>query len=179
MEVINPSFRKESIMKRTALMLTAIGILLATVGCGSSQTAQTLEVGLASPSLELASATGGKKLTIDSLKGEVVVLNFWSTSCTVCLNEIDDLKQIHDSGKAKVIGIALDDDSERVQKLVKNRDIQYPVLLGDQATFERFDGYSIPYTLVLDQSQVVRKRFFGRMTEQDLDEVLEKLEKPN
>jgi peroxiredoxin len=165
-------------MKRPLISLFATTLLVSLSSCSSHQPVQPLEVGLTAPSFKLASVTDGDKFTIESLKGTVVVLNFWSTSCSVCLEEIDDLKQIHESGKAKVVGIALDEEKERVQTLVEQRKIQYPVLLGDQETFERFDGYSIPYTLVLDRSQVVRKRFFGRMSERDLDEILQTME-PN
>jgi thiol-disulfide isomerase/thioredoxin len=110
--------------------------------------------------------------------GDVVVLNFWSTSCAVCLQEISRLAAIHESGKVKVIGIALDEDRQRVQSIIEELDIKYPVLIGDQDTFERYDGISIPYNLVLDRSLVVRKRFFGPMSEEDLDVVLRSLDTP-
>ena len=92
------------------------------------------------------------------------------------MKEIPELNAIHESGKAKVVGIALDEDSARVKSVIQDRGISYPVLLGDQDTFERFDGFSIPYTLVLDQTQVVRKRWFGRMSAKDFDEVLQRIQ---
>lgn len=165
-------------MKRPATHLVAAAMLIVMSGCGSQSSVQPLEVGLTAPSLELKRVAGSDTFAIESLKGEIVVLNFWSTSCAVCLQEIDDLKDIHDAGKAKVVGIALDQDGRRVQGVIEKRGIEYPVLLGDQETFERFDGYSIPYTLVLDRAQVVRKRFFGRMSEADLDKVLQSLQQP-
>ena len=145
------------------------------VGCGGSQIIQPLEVGKVIPPLAVESIVDDQELAISSLKGDIVVLNFWSTSCGVCMQEIDDLKQIHETGKVKVVGVALDEDRERVRSVLNKRDVKYPVLMGDQATFERFDGYSIPYTIVIDRSQVVMKRFFGRMSEQDLEEVIASL----
>lgn len=167
-----------STTQQLPIFLFSTAVLAAVFGCSSHTSLPQLEVGLPAPSLELATATGGDTLTIESLKGEIVVLNFWSTSCAVCLQELGDLKEIHESGKAKVVGIALDEDGQRVRNVIDKRSIDYPVLLGDQETFERFDGFSIPYTLIIDRSQVVRKRFFGRMTEEDLDQVLLAIEAP-
>jgi thiol-disulfide isomerase/thioredoxin len=162
-------------MKRHVWTVLLATILSPVCGCGSSPSAVPLEVGGAAPPFELTAVGSGQRFVSESLKGDVVVLNFWSTTCSVCLHEVDDLKEIHDSGKATVVGIALDDDGQRVQRAVEQLGIKYPVLLGDQTTFERFDGFSIPYTLVLDRSQVVRKRFFGRMTARDLDDVLQSM----
>jgi peroxiredoxin len=153
--------------------------VLAFAGCAFHQAVPPLEVGQTVPSFQLASATDNHTMTSDSLEGEVIVLNFWSTSCAVCLQEVKHLEAIHQSGKAKVIGIALDEDRQRVQNIIEKQGIKYPVLIGDQDTFERFDGISIPYNLVLDRSKVVRKRFYGPMSEDDLDEVLQSIESPN
>jgi hypothetical protein len=59
--------------------------------------------------------------------------------------------------------------------MVRQKGIDYRVLMGNQATFERFNGYSIPYTVVLDRSRTVRKQFFGRMTLEDLEEVIKSM----
>ena len=157
---------------KLVLKLVASVLLVVSLGCGTKRISIPLDVGHEVPVLELKNVSGGKTFSVGSLKGDIVVLNFWSTTCGVCMQEIDDLKQIHDSGSAKVIGVALDEDPERVRRVIEKRVVKYPVLLGDQATFERFDGYSIPYTLVLDRSQVVLKKFFGRMSEHDLEEVI-------
>jgi len=151
------------------LLLAALGV--AACGCGAGTTPQ-LEVGAPAPTFQLASAADGRLVGIETLKGHIGIVHFWSTSCSVCLQEIEDLKEIHRLGKAKILSIALDESTERVQELVRAREIEYPVLMGNQDTFEQFDGYSIPYTIVLDHSQTVRKRFFGRMSREDLERVI-------
>ncbi len=162
-------------MYRPAFTLIAAALILCGSGCETKKISQPLVVGSSVPVLELKNVSDDKSFAISSLKGELVVLNFWSTSCGVCMQEIDDLKEIQNSGKAKVIGVALNEASERVRSVIERREVNYPVLMGDQATFERFDGYSIPYTIVLDRAQVVLKRFFGRMSEQDLDDVIKSI----
>ncbi len=166
-------------MYRPFFTLVAAALILYGSGCGTKKISQPLVVGSPVPALELKHVSGDKSFAISSLHGEIVVLNFWSTTCGVCMQEIDDLKEIQNSGKAKVIGVALNEAPERVRSVMVKREVNYPVLIGDQATFERFDGYSIPYTIVLDRSQIVLKRFFGRMSEQDLDDVIKAITASN
>lgn len=149
-----------------------ISVALASLaGCGAEPYVP-VDLGSAAPSFKLDSVTDSGAIASDSLQGDIVVLNFWSTSCLNCIREIDVLKKIHESGKATVVGIALDEDRSRVQNLVDKKGITYQVLIGDQATFERFDGLSIPYTLVLDRSRTVRKKFHGPMSEAQFEDVL-------
>jgi len=158
---------------RSVFLMVAVVLCLA--GCGS-EPFTPVDVGTAAPAFKLESLTANRALASESLKGKVVVLNFWSTSCAICVREIDELKQIHESGRATVVGIVLDDDSRRVQNFVDKMGIRYPVLQGDQEIFERFDGFSIPYTLVLDSSQTVREKFYGPMTQTQFEEVLNKIQ---
>lgn len=158
---------------RSALPSVAVTLCLA--GCGSEPFVP-VDLGSSAPSFELDSITASTVIASESLKGNVVVLNFWSTSCVNCIREIDELKQIHESGRATVVGIALDDNRQRVLSLVDQRGIKYQVLQGDQEIFERFDGFSIPYTLVLDRSLTVREKFYGPMTQTQFESVLAKIE---
>lgn len=156
-------------------VLLMVAVVLCLAGCGAEPFVP-VDLGAAAPSFKLDSITAKTVITSDSLKGDVVVLNFWSTSCVNCLKEIDELNLIHESGRATVVGIVLDDDPQRVQNLVDKKGIKYQVLQGDQEIFERFDGFSIPYTLVLDRSRTVREKFYGPMTKTQFEDVLAKIQ---
>ena len=145
-------------------------VMLLLAGC--SEPYVPVDLGSTAPTFKLDSVTEDGAFTLDALEGDIVVLTFWSTSCLNCIREIDVLKSIQESGKATVVGIALDEDRDRVQNLIDKKGINYQVLMGDRETFERFDGLSIPYTLVLDRSRTVLKKFHGPMTEEQFDEVL-------
>ena len=72
------------------------------------------------------------------------------------MHEIEDLQAIHSDGKAKVVGIVLDGSPEQVKKIVSAKEIKYPVLAGNEEVFTRYDGYSIPYTLVIDRQRTMQ-----------------------
>ena len=70
-----------------------------------------------------------------------------------CLKEIPTLNAIADDSSARVVTIAIDEGGAAVvEPFVAKHDIRYTVLLGDRALFQRFNGWAIPYTLVLDSS---------------------------
>lgn len=111
-----------------------------------------IQVGQPIPDFELPSLAGNV-VASSSLHGKPVVLNFWATWCGPCVKEIPTLKTLARDSDVQVVTIAIDENGAAdVQPFVDKHDIGYTVLLGDKAVFERFNGWAIPYTLVLDDS---------------------------
>ena len=107
----------------------------------------------------------GKIVSLGDYKGKVVIVDLWGTWCPPCREEIphfvDLYRKYHASG-LEIVGInyemvAGDEAREKVRKYVKENDIPYPCLLGDQETeaiIPGFKGY--PTTLFIDRSGKVR-----------------------
>jgi len=142
-------------------------------GCGTGEPdPASVVVGSQAPSFSLTSLDG-TTVKSSSLKGNVVVLNFWATWCQPCMSEIPELKQLAAGSKVKVVGIALDQDGVKtIRPFVASNSINYTVLVGDEEVFQRFNGIGIPYTLLLDPAQRIVKIYRGPTTkaaiEQDL-----------
>ena len=98
----------------------------------------------------------GRTVTLSSLKGKVVLLNFWATWCPPCRTEIPDLialqKKYADDGVV-VVGVSLDETgSSAVKSFVAKNGINYPVVMGDQRTASAYGGITaIPTTFVIDR----------------------------
>jgi cytochrome c biogenesis protein CcmG, thiol:disulfide interchange protein DsbE len=155
--------------------LIAIGAILLSIavlqGCGSAPAVNPEEVvvGNTIPDFSLTSLEG-KPVNKESLKGEVVVLNFWASWCTPCMSEIPELKEVAANSKAKVVGIALDENGlETVKPFVEAHQINYTVAVGTQELFQQFNGVGIPYTLVLDPSQRIVKIYRGPTDRESLE----------
>lgn len=164
-------------------LLAGILVCLAAAlsGCGTAETVrpEDVVVGNTIPDFSLQSLDG-RKMTKASLKGEPVVLNFFASWCTNCRAEIPELKQVAAGAKSKVVGIALDETgAETVKPFVESQGINYPVLIGDQETFQQFNGVAIPYTIVLDGSQRIVKIYRGHAAREELEAALRSVEQDN
>ena len=157
-------------MRRVCLGgLLGVGLAFLGAGCVGDVAPDGVQVGGRVPSFAVRTAAN-ENVTDTSLRGRIVVLNFWSTTCAPCVRELPELQQVEDSSEATVVGIALDEGGwEAVRPFVERHHITYRVALGDEALFERFGGVGIPYTVVLDRSQRVVKVYRGPVTREALE----------
>ncbi len=159
---------------RKLLAAVLIGLSVALSSCAGGETVRPEEVveGGTIPDFALKSLDG-QEVTKASLKGKPVVLNFWASWCGNCRAEIPELKQVAAGAKAKVIGVSLDETgAAAVKPFVESQGINYQVLIGDQETFQQFNGVAIPYTLVLDGSQRIVKVYRGHANREELEAAL-------
>ncbi len=123
------------------------------------------------------STLDGQVVSSSNLLGNPVVLNFWATWCGPCVKEIPTLKTLAKDSDAQVVTIAIDDNgAAAVKPFVDKHDIEYTVLLGDSALFKRFNGWAIPYTLVLDSSLQVVSFHRGYVSLRTLERELRRAE---
>jgi peroxiredoxin len=112
----------------------------------------------------------GATVTLDSLRGKVVVLNFWTKTCGPCLEEMPDLaelaKIVRDRSDVAVIAVSVDQGPEDVKATLQTA-------LREPPTFDiLFDPDSdivggkygtnlFPETWFIDKRGVIRARFDG------------------
>jgi peroxiredoxin len=99
----------------------------------------------------------GNPVTLSALRGKVVLLNFWATWCAPCKIEMPWFVELQDSRKSaglEVLGVALDDDGwKSVKPYVEARNVNYPVVVGNQEITGLYGGVpSLPTTLIIDRS---------------------------
>jgi peroxiredoxin len=151
-------------------LFIGFAIILVSIGCADETSSESIRVGSPVPRFSLRTADN-VSITNRALNGQVVILNFWSTSCTSCIKEIPELQKIEDSSQATVIGIALDEGGwKTITPFVEHHGITYRIVLGNEGLFQRFNGYSIPYTLLLDRLQRIVKIYRGAVTKEMLEE---------
>jgi thiol-disulfide isomerase/thioredoxin len=157
--------------KLLAISAILLGVAVVLAGCSSAQAVkpEDVVVGNTIPDFSVTSLEG-QTINKDSLKGEVVVLNFWASWCGPCMSEIPELKDLAAHSKVKVVGIALDENGlETVKPFVETHKINYTVAVGNQDMFQQFNGVGIPYTLVLDPLQRIVKIYRGPTTRESLE----------
>jgi thiol-disulfide isomerase/thioredoxin len=110
-------------------------------------------------SLELLQAPTGATATWDSLKGNAVVLEFWSTWCSGCVAQIPHLNELASQFKDKPVRFisVTDEDKSAVIAFLPKRPISGWVALDSgSVTFKRFGIYGRPYTALVDANGVLR-----------------------
>jgi thiol-disulfide isomerase/thioredoxin len=107
----------------------------------------------------------GKSLALRSLRGKVVLLNFWATWCAPCLVEMPVFakwQQQYGPQGLQVVGISMDDDSAPVRRALSKLKLNYPNAMGDAALGESYGGVlGLPLTYIIDRKGVVRALIQG------------------
>lgn len=149
----------------------AVGI----VGCAGTPPSPPIRIGSRLPPIELTDLQGSLVSSSD-WTGTPTVINFWATWCVPCRKEIPVLQELAEEGSVRIVGIALDENREQlVRDYVERAGMTYPLLFGNQAVFESWDGLTIPYTLVLDRDGLLHRVYRGPVTYEDLMRDLEEL----
>ncbi|MGB4599294.1 MAG: TlpA disulfide reductase family protein [Trichlorobacter sp.] len=108
----------------------------------------------------------GTKVSLSSLRGKVVLLNFWSTTCAPCVVEIPSLNDLYHEFRGQglvVLGIALDPSEKPVRELTGKLKVEYPNLMDSEKDVY-FDSYGLfgqPVSLIVDRNGVVREKIIG------------------
>lgn len=124
------------------------------VGCHADMAQRGLNPGDAPPNFTL-NTLEGTPLSLESLKGKVVVLNFWATWCGPCVEELPAFQQLFKRYGEKglvVIGIGVDDDLPSLKEFQKRFALTYPLIFdrdGDIKRRYRLTG--VPESFVLDR----------------------------
>jgi cytochrome c biogenesis protein CcdA/thiol-disulfide isomerase/thioredoxin len=137
------------------------------------------------PSLAGATAwLNSTPLTDQTLRGKVVLVDFWTYSCINCLRALPYVKRWYDTYKDHglvVIGVhapefAFEKDLANVQRAVGDLGIHYPVALDDDYSIWRgFDNHYWPAHYFIDASGQIRAHHFGEGDYAESERVIREL----
>jgi peroxiredoxin len=122
----------------------------------------------------------GKTIHMADLKGKVVLVNFWATTCTTCVKEMPDLANTYNAYKGKhfeMIAVAMDyDPPAQVLNFATHKALPFPVMhdgYGDVARAFRHKGIT-PTTYIYDKSGFRILYKVGELNFTDLNKLLDK-----
>ena len=124
----------------------------------------------------------GVEQSLQSLKGRIVVLNFWATYCIPCRKEMPDLAAVQNEFAPlgiQVIGVSTDDiaDRNKVLQFVKETKVNFPIWIGGSAEhMVRFGlGTALPGTVVIDRDGRIARIISGVVDQSVLRKQIEAL----
>jgi len=122
----------------------------------------SLEPGFPAPGFASADASG-REVALDSLRGKIVVLDFWASWCTPCVMELPTIKAIagrFDDSDVAVVGINLDRSQAVLEQAQYIYQIDYPQIYDGEnraiASLYRIAG--IPMTYIIDSEGTIRAK---------------------
>jgi cytochrome c biogenesis protein CcdA/thiol-disulfide isomerase/thioredoxin len=123
-------------------------------------------------------------LTAESLRGKVVLVDFWTYSCINCLRSLPYVKawyaKYKDHGLV-IVGVhspefAFEKDAANVARAVKDLDVRYPVALDNNyAIWRRFDNHYWPAHYFVDAQGRMRGHHFGEGEYAQTEQILRQL----
>lgn len=108
----------------------------------------------------------GNLLVSESLKGKIIVLNFWSTSCAPCIKEMPQLNKLVEKMKYKdviFIGLASNTNKQKLQNsFLSKHEFRYQIVTikGDD-----YQISALPTHIIIDRDQKVVGEFIGASEE--------------
>ena len=124
-----------------------------------------INVGDPAPEFAIKDETG-KELKLSDLRGNVVFLNFWYTTCPPCVKEMPDMElvnRVFKDRKFKMVPISTDTNFDDVKKFYQDHKLTtMPMYLdpGKQIA-NRYNVYKFPETYVIDGNGIVLKHYIG------------------
>jgi peroxiredoxin len=112
----------------------------------------------------------GTTVSLESLRGKVVVLNFWTKTCGPCLEEMPDLaeltKIVRDRPDVEILAVSVDDGPDDVKptlQTVLRGEPPFSVLFDPESKIvrEKYGTRLFPETWFIDKRGVIRARFDG------------------
>jgi thiol-disulfide isomerase/thioredoxin len=184
-------------LKKSALVIIAVVAVIAATFVADRATRQPRKGGV----LKVATANStsrpvpdvtlkdldGKDLSLSQYKGKVVLVNFWATWCEPCQVEIPWLIEMQQKYAAKgftVLGIAMDEEGAKVvTPWVKNErfdvngsksQMNYPIVIGNDATADKFGGLlGYPTSILVTRDGKVIKRITGLISYDEISKSIE------
>lgn len=157
-----------------------VGVALLAIAAGATSLWQSIASRAAAPEMAYTQLDGRQE-ALQALRGKVVLVNFWATSCTTCVKEMPELVATYEKFKARgydTVAIAMSyDPPAYVAKFAESRQLPFKVALDSNGGLaQSFGGVQLtPTTFLIDKRGRIVKRYLGAPDFAALHSLIEKL----
>lgn len=122
----------------------------------------------------------GKTITTNDLKGQVVLVKFWATTCFICIRQMPDTADYFEKYKHQgynTIAVAVQyDDLDAIKHFAKEHPLPFPIAYDASGEIaKQFGGIRFtPVGFLLDREGNIVKRYIGAYDKKEFIQTLEK-----
>jgi len=148
---------------RLAIGLVAAAIVFAVLLL-SEPTPDPIRPGQMAPPFELPLVDGGS-ISLATLRGRVVVLNFWATWCKPCEDEMPAMQRLHAALAGpdfELVAVSVDASRDDVVKYRDRLGLTFPIALDpDKRVAEAYQSFRYPESYLIDREGRILSRYIG------------------
>jgi len=161
-------------MKRNILLSVAIAILFTAIGAYFGNQQVQAEVAQSAGARELLATSlpnqNGQTQSLAQWKGKVLLVNFWATWCTPCVQEMPELSALQLENKVpnmQIIGIGID-SAANIREFSTKYKISYPLYVADTTGSELLRKLGdaaggLPFSVLIAPNGQIKKTYLGRL----------------
>ncbi|MFI5316914.1 MAG: peroxiredoxin family protein [Myxococcota bacterium] len=135
--------------------------------------APALRMGAAAPDFSLPRQGGGPEVSLESLRGKVVFVNFWATWCTPCRSEAPALARLYQGLRGdgfEVLAISIDDPNAApaIEEFRKTFSVEFPIALDPRKrVYNAYQAFGVPETFLINPAGKLVEHFIGPQNWED------------
>ena len=128
------------------------------------------------PAFSLKTPTG-ETVTLESLRGKLVLVDFWATWCVPCVKAMPDMQKLHAQYASKgftVVGISIDEEgAKKVSPFLAKSKVKftYPILLDSGDTWKQWGVKSVPSVMLVKDGQILR-HWIGKIDVKEIETII-------
>jgi len=124
-----------------------------------------IRAGQVAPTFELARLDGGPNLALESLRGRVVLLNFWATWCKPCEDEMPAMQRLANALAGtdfELVAVSVDQSADDVRAYRDRLGLRFPILLDpEKRVASAYQSYRYPESYLIDRDGRILARYIG------------------
>ena len=113
-------------------------------------------IGMNAPVFSVKDIQGNKK-SLNSLKGKIIILNFWFIECKPCVREMPELNNLvkkYKNDNVEFIGFS-GNGSMQINSFLKEQDFLYNIVPNSKSVIKDYRISSYPTNIIIDQNAKV------------------------